>query len=151
MQWRWVNWSNMKIFFKFLAVSFLLTVTTLANAEQLTDSPYYRAGDFVYIAGQVAIDPATGKIVSADETAQVNQIFKNLQAITNEAGGSLQNIVKLNVYMKNIDKTFPIVKGIIPKYFKPPYPARTPIGDVKIGKDMLLEVDAIMYLPVTKK
>ncbi len=141
----------MKRFFKFLISGFLLTLGTMASAEQPTDSPYYRAGNWVYISGQVAINPATGEIINDNLTDQVDQIFKNLKASAENAGGSLKNIVKLTVYMKDINKTFPIVKATIPKYFKPPYPARTPIGDVKIGNRMLLEIDAIMYLPKKRR
>lgn len=141
----------MKIFFKSFFCISLLTVGIAASAEQLTDSPYYRAGNLVYISGQVAINPSTGKISSDNLKDQVNQIFKNLKGTAEKAGGGMQDIVKLNVYMNDIDKAFPIVKAAIPKYFKKPYPARTPIGGVKIGDHMLLEIEAIMYLPENKK
>ena len=136
----------MKNFFKFLCISSLL-LASITYAEQKTDSSFYRAGDTVYISGIIAINPKTGQIISDNIQDQVNQIFKNLSLITKKAGGNLKDIVKLNIYMKNIQKTFPIVKQIIPKYFKAPYPARSPIGGVIIGKNMLLEIDAVMYLP----
>ncbi len=136
----------MKNFFKLLCVSSLLLIG-VASANQATDSPFYRAGNLVYISGVVAINPKTGQIINDNPQDQVNQIFQNLSLVAKKAGGSLKNIVKLNIYMKNIKIMFPIVKKIIPKYFKSPYPARTPIGGVIIGKDMLLEVDAVMYLP----
>ena len=136
----------MKNFLKVLGFSVLL-LAGFAEAKQATDSPFYRAGNIVYISGQVAIDPATGKITSNNIQDQVKQIFNNLSAVAKDAGGNLQNIIKLNVYMKDIDKTFPSVKKVIPTYFKPPYPARTPIGGVVIGNKRLLEIDAVMYLP----
>ena len=123
----------------------------MANAEQASDSPFYRAGNLVYISGVVAINPKTGQIINGNVQDQVNQIFQNMSLVAKKAGGSLKDIVKLNVYMKNIQKTFPIVKKTIPQYFKPPYPARSPIGGVVIGKNMLLEIDAVMYLPQNQK
>jgi len=133
---------------RLITLSFgLLLLTGIANANQATDSPFHRAGNIVYISGQVAKDPNTGKIVSNTIQGQVNQIFKNLRTVAQQAGGSLKDIVKLNVYMSSRDNIFPTVKKLIPTYFNPPYPARTPVSGVVIGQNELLEIDAVMYLP----
>ena len=139
----------MKTLLKSCGLSLLLA-TGIVRAEAPTDSPYYRAGNLVFISGQVAVNPITGKIVSDKLEEQVDQIFKNLKATAEKAGGSLQNIVKLNVYMSDLESTFPLVKKAIAKYFKPPYPARTPVGGIKFGPGRLLEIDAVMALQSVK-
>ena len=140
----------MNVLIKVLCLS-LVFIMNLSHADTLTDSPYYRAGDFVFISAQVGINPETGKMINDNLSDQIDQVFKNLQTTAKQAGGSLQNVVKLTVYMEDLDTTFPLVKKAIPGYFKPPYPARTPVGGVRLGKQRLVSIDAVMYLPGQKK
>jgi len=129
-----------------------MLLTSVATANQISDSPFRKVGNIVYISGQIGINEKTGKMVSRDMTAQIKQTLENLQKIAKLAGGNLNDIIKLNVYMYNIDTAFPIVKNEIKHYFKPPYPARTPVGVsvTPLGPDgvpMLIEIDAVMALP----
>jgi len=110
-----------------------------------TYSQAVRAGDTVYLSGQIALVPETMAIVDAGIEAQIEQVFSNLSAVAEAAGGSLADTVKLTVYLTNLDH-FPLVNQTMARYFDEPYPARAAIGVRALPKDALVEMDAILYL-----
>ena len=104
-----------------------------------------RAGNFIFISGQIPLDPSTMEIVSDDFTRQVDQVLVNLKAIANEASCSLDDIVKITVYLKNLED-FQSVNTAMSKMFTEPYPARAAVEVSRLPKDVLVEMDAIIYL-----
>lgn len=101
-------------------------------------------GDTVYLSGQIGLDPSTMQMVSGIE-AQIQQVFLNLKAVTAASGGDLKDIVKLNVYLTDLDD-FAMVNKIMASYFNQPYPARAAVGVVALPRGALVEMDAIMVL-----
>jgi len=101
-------------------------------------------GDTVYLSGQIGLDPSTMQMVGGIE-AQIQQIFLNLKAVTMASGGVLSNIVKLNVYLTDLDD-FAMVNKIMASYFDQPYPARAAVGVVALPRGALVEMDAVMVL-----
>ena len=110
-----------------------------------TYSQAVRAGDTVYISGQIPLDPKTQQLVGPDLTAQIHQVFKNLQAIAVASGGTLADIVKLNIYLIDLSQ-FALVNEIMAQFFQEPYPARAAIGIKSLPKNSLVEMDPIIYL-----
>lgn len=100
----------------------------------------------VYLSGQIPLVPATMTMIDGDITAQITQVFENLQAVAHAAGGNLNDIVKLNVFLTDLAH-FPIVNEIMGRYFDEPYPARAAIGVAALPKDASVEMDGIMVLP----
>lgn len=129
------------------ALIFSCMATTAFANQAHTDSPYRKAGPFVFISSQVPIDPATGKVSSEIED-QVKTVLANLQAKVIESGATMDDVVKLTVYMSDIDAIFPVVKQYIPYYFNSPYPARSPMGNIAFPKQsgFKLVIDAIVYI-----
>lgn len=109
-----------------------------------TYSQAVRCGDTVYLAGQIGLDPATMQITGGIDE-QIHRVFKNLQAVAAAAGGSVDDFVKVNVYLTDL-KHFTRVNEIMAGYFKKPYPARAALGVASLPRDALVEVDAVMYL-----
>ena len=101
-------------------------------------------GDTVYLSGQIGLDPSTMQMVGGIE-AQIQQVFLNLKAVTVASGGALGDIVKLNVYLTDLDD-FAKVNKIMASYFDQPYPARAAISVVALPRGSLVEMDAIMVL-----
>ena len=101
------------------------------------------SGDFVFISGQIPLDPETQEVVEGDVRSQVVQVFQNMAAIAQAAGGGLADIVKLTVYLTDL-VNFPIVNEVMGEYFDEPYPARAAIGVASLPKDVDVEVEAIM-------
>ncbi|PCI21545.1 MAG: reactive intermediate/imine deaminase [Piscirickettsiaceae bacterium] len=110
-----------------------------------TYSQAIRVADTVYLSGQIPLLPETMSIVSEDIRAQIDQVFKNLLAVANAAGGDLSDIVKLNVFLTDLSN-FPLVNEIMANYFAQPYPARAAIGVAALPKDSAVEMDAIMVI-----
>ena len=104
-----------------------------------------RSGNTVYISGQIPLDPTTQLIVNGDARAHIHRVFQNIQAITEAAGGGLDDIVKLTVYLIYMGD-FPIVNEVMSEYFSDPYPARAAIGVASLPKGVGIEMDAIMVL-----
>jgi reactive intermediate/imine deaminase len=104
-----------------------------------------RAGNSIYISGQIPLVPETMEMVSKNFSEQLHQVIKNLQAVADAAGGSLNDIVKLTVYLTDLEN-FSLVNEIMPEYFTAPYPARAAVGITQLPKDALVEVDAVLYL-----
>jgi 2-iminobutanoate/2-iminopropanoate deaminase len=101
--------------------------------------------NMVYISGQIPIDPKTGDIVAGDFDAQVDQVLKNISEVAKAAGGNLDNIVKLNVYLTDL-KNFNLVNEAMKKYFHAPYPARSAIEIKALPKNAVVEIEAVMGL-----
>ncbi|HMB74106.1 MAG TPA: RidA family protein [Gammaproteobacteria bacterium] len=102
-----------------------------------------RAGDTVYLSGQIPLDPDTQEVVSDEFGAQARRVFDNLTAVTEAAGGTLADIVKLTVYLTDLGR-FAEVNEIMTGYFAEPYPARAAIGVVQLPRSAQIEIDAIM-------
>ena len=102
-----------------------------------------RWADTVYISGQIPLDPQTQSVVEGDARTQINQVFLNVAAVAEAAGGTLADIVKLTVYLTDLSN-FPIVNEIMESYFDEPYPARAAIGVASLPKNVGVEVEAIM-------
>lgn len=105
-----------------------------------------RAGDFLFVAGQVPVDPATGEFITGSITEQTQQIMENIKAIMTAAGGSLSDIVRTTIYLLNMHD-FGEVNEAYGNYFDLDPPARTTIGVAELPKGMAIEIDVIAYLP----
>ncbi len=103
------------------------------------------AGDTVYISGQIALDPKTMQLVEGID-AQIRQVFENLQAVARASGGSLDDAVKVNVYLTDLAH-FANVNEVMAKYFKEPYPARAAIGVASLPRGSMVEADAVLVTP----
>ena len=104
-----------------------------------------RAGNTVYFSGQIPLDPATGNLVDGDIAAQARRAFDNLQAVAEAAGGSLDRIVRLGLYLTDLSQ-FAAVNAVMQDYFAAPYPARSTIEVSGLPKGAAFEVDAVMVL-----
>jgi len=104
-----------------------------------------RAGNTVYLSGQIALDPASGQLVEDGFDAQVEQAFRNLKAVAHAAGGSLLDVVKLTLFLTDLSQ-FPRVNEIMQTFFEAPYPARSTVGVLSLPRGALFEVEAIMVL-----
>ena len=119
--------------------------TKNAPAAIGTYSQAIQVGYMVYLSGQIGLDPSTGKLVSDDFTAQLTQIFHNVQAVVTAAGGSLAQLVKLQLYLLDMSN-FAIVNEVMSQWFNEPYPARAAVGVAALPKGALIEIDGIMVL-----
>ncbi|GAB3350915.1 RidA family protein [Chromohalobacter beijerinckii] len=120
------------------------------NTEQAPAAigPYsqaIKAGNTVYMSGQIPLDPKTMELVSQDFEAQARQVFTNLQAVCHEAAGSMQDIVKLNIYLTDLSN-FAVVNQIMEEYFQTPYPARAAVGVKELPKGSQVEAEAVMVI-----
>jgi reactive intermediate/imine deaminase len=104
-----------------------------------------RAGNTVYLSGQIPLNPVTMEIVKGDIRAQIRQVFDNLAAVAEAAGGSLANAVRLTVYLTDL-ANFPLVNEIMAEYCEQPYPARAAIGVAQLPRGAAVEVDGILVL-----
>jgi len=110
-----------------------------------TYSQAVRAGDTVYVSGQIPLDPASGQLVSGDIEAEIRRVFDNLKAIAQAAGGSLAHVVKLTVFLTDLAH-FPKVNEIMASYFKEPYPARAAIGLAALPRGARVEMECVLSL-----
>jgi reactive intermediate/imine deaminase len=104
-----------------------------------------RAGDTVYLSGQIPLDPATMQLVSGDIDAEIRQVFENLKAVAEAAGGSLANAVKVNVFLTDLAH-FAKVNEIMATYCTQPFPARAAIGVAQLPKGARVEIECVLYL-----
>jgi reactive intermediate/imine deaminase len=104
-----------------------------------------RAGDLVFLSGQIALDPATMALVAEDVAAQARQVFVNLAAVAEAAGGSLANVLKLTVYLTDLGN-FQTVNEIMAEHFREPYPARAALGVSALPRGAAVEVEAVMAM-----
>ena len=104
-----------------------------------------RRGETVFLSGQTPLDPATGLLVEGDIEAQARRAFDNLKAVCEAAGGSLDDVVRLGLYLIDLDQ-FARVNAVMSDYFEAPYPARSTIGVSSLPRGAQFEVDAIVVL-----
>ena len=112
--------------------------------------PYSQAvksGSLVFISGQIPLDPKTMELVGEDVVRQTHQVFKNLSAIAKASGGNLVDIVKMTIYLTDLDN-FSKIKKIMASYFQEPYPARATIEVSALPKAALVEIEAILALEI---
>lgn len=119
--------------------------TDQAPAAIGTYSQAVKINNTVYLSGQIPLDPETMEIVSDDVAVQITQVFDNLTAVCEAAGGDLSSIVKLNIFLTDLSN-FPIVNEIMGQYFAEPYPARAAIGVRALPKGSRVEMDGIMVV-----
>ncbi len=104
-----------------------------------------KAGDTVYISGQIPLDPATGELISNDIRDQIHQVFKNMRAVAAAADGTLSDAVKVTVFLTDLTN-FAAVNEIMAEYFPEPFPARAALEISALPKDSMVEADAILSL-----
>ncbi len=110
-----------------------------------TYSQAVKVGDTVYLSGQIPLDPETMEIVSDDFEAQTVQVFENLKAVCEASGGSLQELVKLNIFLTDLSH-FATVNEVMSRFFSQPYPARAAIGVAALPKNAQVEMDGILIV-----
>ena len=118
--------------------------TADAPAAIGTYSQAVRVDHTVYMSGQIGLDPASMQMVDGID-AQIHQVFRNLAAVATAAGGSLADVVKLNVFLIDLAH-FPKVNEIMAQYFVAPYPARAAVGVAALPRAALVEADAVMVV-----
>ena len=117
--------------------------TAAAPAAIGTYSQAILAGNTLYISGQIPLDPSTNEIAAGDIYTQIRRVFDNLAAVAEAAGLSLNDAVKINVYLTDLNN-FAAVNEVMEKYFESPYPARAAIGVAALPKNAEVEADAIL-------
>ncbi len=118
--------------------------TPEAPAAIGTYSQAVRAGDTVYLSGQIPLDPKTMQVVDGFED-QVRRVFENLRAVCKAAGGDFDRVARVTIYLTDLAQ-FPKVNEIMATYFREPYPARVTIGAAALPRGAQVEIDAVMYL-----
>ncbi len=121
-----------------------IIATPNAPAAIGTYSQAVKAGDTVYMSGQIGLDPATMQMVEGFE-AQTVRVFENLKAVAEAAGGSLGDAVKLNIYLTDL-ANFAKVNEVMARYFAEPFPARAAVGVKELPRGALVEADAVLVL-----
>lgn len=119
--------------------------TDNAPAAIGTYSQAVKVNNTVYLSGQIGLDPATMTMVTESFEAQTHQVFKNLSAVCNASDGTLQDIVKINIYLTDLGN-FPVVNEIMTEYFAEPYPARALVGVKELPKGADVEAEAVMVI-----
>jgi len=119
--------------------------TDNAPAAIGTYSQAVKVNNTVYLSGQIPLDPVSMELVEGDFAAQAHQVFKNLRSVCEASGGSLQNIVKLNLFLTDLSN-FPIVNQVMAEYFEEPYPARAAVGVAQLPKGAVVEGDGVMVI-----
>jgi len=104
-----------------------------------------RAGNTVYLSGQIPLDPKTGELVSGDFALETRRVFDNLKAVAEAAGDGFKGVVRVTVYLTDL-ANFPKVNEIMAEYFQEPYPARVTIGVASLPRGARVEIDAVMVV-----
>ena len=122
------------------------TIISTANAPAAigTYSQAVRVGDTVYMSGQIGLDPASMQMVDGID-AQIVRVFENLKAVAEASGGSLADVVKLNVFLTDLSN-FAKVNETMARYFSEPFPARAAVGVKELPRGALVEADAVMFI-----
>lgn len=102
-----------------------------------------QAGDYLYVSGQIPVDPKTGEVVEGIEN-QTKQVMENMKAVLNEAGASFSQVVKFTIFINSMDD-FATINEIYGSYLEKPYPARATVEVSRLPKDVLVEMDAVVY------
>ena len=110
-----------------------------------TYSQAVKCGNTVYLSGQIPLDPATMELVDGDMEANIVRVFENLKAVAEAAGGSLQDIAKLNIFLIDLSH-FALVNEVMGRYFEQPYPARAALAVAALPKGAQVEMDGVMEL-----
>lgn len=110
-----------------------------------TYSQAVKAGNTVYLSGQIPLVPHTMELVQGDMETHIRRVFDNLNAVAEAAGGSLADVVKLNVFLVDLSH-FPLVNQVMASYFQEPYPARAAIGVAALPRGAAVEMDAVMVI-----
>jgi len=118
--------------------------TPQAPAAIGTYSQAIRAGDTVYLSGQIGLDPTTGELVEGI-AAQIERVFLNLGAVASAAGGSFDQVVRVTVYLTDLAH-FGLVNEVMARHFTTPYPARAALGVASLPRGALVEIDAVIHL-----
>jgi reactive intermediate/imine deaminase len=137
--------NSQKYRIKELTMSKQAIQTESAPAAIGTYSQAIRAGQLVFLSGQIPLDPATGTVVDGDITSQIRQVMQNLTAVAEAAGGSLDSAVRIGVFLTNLEH-FPLVNQVMSEFFQEPYPARAAVGVKSLPRDVQVEMDAILFL-----
>lgn len=119
--------------------------TDQAPAAIGTYSQAIKVGGTVYLSGQIPLDPDTMELVEGDINVHIRRVLDNLGAVCEAAGGSLQNIVKLNIYLTDLGH-FTAVNEVMAEYFEQPYPARAAVGVAALPKGSIIEMDGVMEI-----
>ncbi|MCW8905942.1 MAG: RidA family protein [Sedimenticola sp.] len=119
--------------------------TDLAPQAIGTYSQAVKVNGSVYLSGQIPLVPETMEVVEGGIEAQIRRVFDNLQAVARAAGGELQDLVKLNIFLTDMSH-FPVVNSVMAEYFVQPYPARAAIGVAELPKGVSVEMDGVMVL-----
>ncbi len=119
--------------------------TDAAPAAIGTYSQAVKCGQTVYLSGQIPLDPKTMELVNDSIEAEIHQVFRNLSAVVDAAGGRMSQLAKLNVFLTDLQH-FPKVNEIMAEYFEVPYPARAAIGVAALPKGARVEADAVLVL-----
>ncbi|HVK98681.1 MAG TPA: RidA family protein [Dongiaceae bacterium] len=110
-----------------------------------TYSQAVKVGNTVYLSGQIPLDPATMAMVDHSMEASITRVFDNLKAVAEAAGGSLQDVAKLNIFLTDLNH-FALVNEVMARYFQQPYPARAAIGVASLPKGAQVEMDCVLEL-----
>lgn len=122
-------------------------ITSLKAPQAIgTYSQAIQSGDTVYLSGQIPLDPETMNLCSEEITHQIDQVLINLACVCEAAGGSLNHLVKLSVYLTDLSH-FPLINEAMSRYFSEPYPARAAIGVSALPRGAQVEMDGIMIMP----
>lgn len=119
--------------------------TDSAPAAIGTYSQAVKVNNTVYLSGQIPLDPESMTLVEGDISAQIHQVFKNLTAVCEASGGDLSHLVKLNIFLTDLEH-FALVNEIMSQYFQQPYPARAAIGVSQLPKGAQVEMDGILVI-----
>lgn len=119
--------------------------TDQAPAAIGTYSQAVRAGALLFLSGQIPLDPVTMQLVGDDPRAQVHQVFRNLRAVAAAGGATLDQAVKVTVFLTDLAH-FPLVNEVMAEYFAAPYPARAAVGVAALPRGALVEIEAILSL-----
>ena len=111
-----------------------------------TYSQAVKVNNTVYLSGQIPLIPETMEVVAGDFSDQAEQVFKNLVAVCEAAGGEINNMVKVNIFLTDLSN-FATVNEVMSRYFSQPYPARAAVQVSRLPKDVAIEIDGVMELP----
>lgn len=120
--------------------------TDMAPQAIGTYSQAIKSGTTVYLSGQIPLVPETMEVISEDFAAQAQQVFKNIRAVCEAAGGNTEHLVKVNIFLTDLSN-FATVNDIMSQYFKQPYPARAAVQVSALPKGVQIEIDGVMELP----
>ncbi|GLX78377.1 reactive intermediate/imine deaminase [Thalassotalea insulae] len=124
------------------------TIINTENAPSAigTYSQAVKVKNTVYLSGQIPLVPETMEVISDDFAEQAHQVFKNLSAVCEAAGGNLNDMVKVNIFLMDLSQ-FATVNEVMSQYFEQPYPARAAVQVARLPKDVAIEIDGVMELP----